>query len=102
MTDLSIIDGNYRDGAYATSRNNDNIRIKAEVTTEGSYIPASNVVNNFGLHIARGKIAGYEWVQKFGANDAVGTSVEDVWFAAITSVGTSKVSVNYSIILIDN
>ena len=84
MTDLSIIDGNYRDGAYATSRNNDNIRIKAEITTEGSYIPASNIVNNFGLHIARNKITGYEWVQKFGANNAVGTSVEDVWFAGGT------------------
>jgi len=79
MANLSIIDGNYRDGGKAVSRSNDNIQTRASIDTNGIYTPTMDIGNDFNLSVTMGDVTGLTSVHKFGANDSIATVEEDLW-----------------------
>lgn len=78
MANLCIIDGNYRDGTASLMRNNDNIQVEAEVSSD-IYSPYV-IAKDFFLEVSRGNITGMSSINKYGkATNCDNGIITDVW-----------------------
>jgi hypothetical protein len=80
MANIALSSNGIMDGDRAVDRNNDLVQLTAYTSQDGSRIQAGIPVGNGTTAVTFGLVPGLSTVRKFGANEAIGTTQEDIWF----------------------